>query len=608
MATVEQQTNRQRPESNTKGDVHSYSNPSQVRVTHLDLVLEVDFDKKELSGQVTLDLKRDSQDARLILDTMALDIRKVEVSKGESDFVATTWSQGDSDPIKGSPLTIDVVNGDRVRIEYSTSMGAKALQWLEPVQTSGKRRPFMFTQSQPIYARSWIPLQDSPQVRFTYSALVKTRRDLWVVMAAANNPTKPGTGEYRFEMPQPIPSYLVAMAVGDLDFRSLGPRSGVYAEPSVIDRAAAEFSDIEKMIMAAEELYGSYRWDRYDMLMLPPSFPLGGMENPRLTFLTPTVIAGDKSLVSLIAHELAHAWSGNLVTNATWSDFWLNEGITTYVERRIVEQLYGRPREEMESVLAYDFLQKEMTTLDANGQALHPNLEGCDPDDAATKVPYDKGALFLRQIEEVFGRNNFDHFLKMYFERFAFKSITTDGFIHFLKEELLASDPGLAAGIPIDEWLYKAGLPASSPRPRSGVFLRVIEKSKQWLDDSISSADLEARNWTTHEWLYFLRSLPKDLDQAKMRDLDRAFNLTNTGNSEIAHEWLLLAIRTRYDSASQRLESYLQSIGREKLIKPLYEELIKSADGLQFATRIYEKARPFYHPIVVEKIDRLLRP
>jgi leukotriene-A4 hydrolase len=607
MATIEQLTKRQESESNTTADVHSYSNPSQVRVTHLDLVLEVDFDNRTLSGQVTLDLKRDAPDAPLILDTMALDIRKIEISKRNSDFIATTSSQGEPDPIKGSALTIDLADGDRVRIEYSTTIGAKALQWLEPAQTSGKRGPFMFTQSQAIYARSWIPLQDSPQVRVTYSAVIKTRPDLWAVMGAANNPTRPGTGEYKFEMPQPIPSYLIALAVGKLDFRPLGPRSGVYAEPSVVAAAAAEFSDIEKMITAAEDLYGEYRWDRYDMLVLPPSFPLGGMENPRLTFLTPTVIAGDKSLVALIAHELAHAWSGNLVTNATWSDFWLNEGITTYVERRIVEELYGRRREEMESALAYDFLKREMQTLDLNGQSLHPNLDGCDPDDAATKVPYDKGALFLRQIEEVFGRTNFDRFLRRYFERFAFKSITTTGFVHFLKEDLFAQNPDLGATILIDEWLYKGGLPTSAPQPESDAFSQVTETAHKWLDGRVNSAQLEAPNWTTHEWLHFLRTLPKDLDEAKMRELDGALNLTNTGNAEIAHEWLLLSLRTHYEPATQRLRNYLQSIGREKLIKPLYEELIATANGRNLASEIYELARPLYHPIVVKKIDKLFR-
>ena len=306
-------------------------------------------------------------------------------------------------------------------------------------------------------------------MRVTYSAVVRTPKELVAVMSAPNDPNAPRNGEYHFRQRNAIPSYLIALAVGDLQFRAIGSRTGVYAEPSVADRAAAEFADTEKMLQAAQDLYGAYRWGRYDLLVLPPSFPFGGMENPSLTFATPTILAGDKSLVSLVAHELAHSWSGNLVTNATWSDFWLNEGFTVYVERRILEKIYGRPREEMEAVLGRQELEAELAKLPPGDQILHIDLKGRDPDDGVTSVPYEKGALLLRSLEEKFGRERFDAFLREYFDHFAFQSITTGIFVDYLQKHLLNGN----TDIPLDEWLNKPGLPATAPRPVSDAFEKV---------------------------------------------------------------------------------------------------------------------------------------
>jgi leukotriene-A4 hydrolase len=602
-AEPEQQTSSQ---SSRREDLHSYSNSHQVTIQHLHLDLNVNFQKRVLFGRAILSLDRKAPRQPLILDTMDLNITRIEIASGASDYVATSFSVGSRDPILGSPLTIDL--GDRcnhVRIEYSTAPDATALQWLKPPQTAGKRHPFMFTQSQPIHARSWIPVQDSPRVRLAYSARIRTPPELWAVMGAANNPSELGSGVYDFEMLQPIPSYLIALAVGDLAFRPLGPRTGVYAEPSVVGRAAFEFSDTEKMMKATEALFGDYRWDRYDILVLPPSFPLGGMENPRLTFMTPTILAGDKSLVSLIAHELAHSWSGNLVTNATWSDFWLNEGFTTYVERRVVEELYGRAREEMEATLGRVNLEEESATLDANAQTLHMDLKDRDPDEGSTRVPYEKGALFLRKLEEVFGREVFDRFLREYFASFAFRSLTTEEFTAYLRKELLDTDPERANMISIDEWLYGTGLPRSAPVPQSEAFSRVEEQAGLWLSGSIEAKDLPVAAWTTHEWLHFLGSLPKTLSHEMMAQIDDEFQLTNSRNCEIAQKWLLLAVSSNYEAAYPRLNEFLHSIGREKLIKPLYEELMKSVHGRQMALTIYRAARPTYHSIVVTKIDKL---
>jgi aminopeptidase N len=412
------------PERPVFHDPHSYANAGQVKVRHLNLDLEALFDQRTVRGTAVLTIDRMDPKARqVVLDSQSLQIDETEVSADASKYRETRFTVGKRDPILGAPLAIDIAPDTKyVRIRYSSSPTASALQWLEPEQTSGKQKPFLYTQSEAIHARSWLPVQDSPSVRVTYEARVHVPPGMKAVMSATNCPD---TNDCRFVMDKPIPSYLIALAVGDLAFHPTGPRTGVWAEPSVVDKAASEFSDMENMLKAAETLYGPYQWGRYDVLVLPPSFPYGGMENPRLTFATPTVIAGDKSLVSLVAHELAHSWSGNLVTNATWSDFWLNEGYTVYSERRILEQLYGKKREEMEAVLGYQDLQEDLKTLKPADQILNINLDGRDPDDGMSDIPYEKGALFLTQLEHTFGRERFDAYLKGYFDHFAFQSITT---------------------------------------------------------------------------------------------------------------------------------------------------------------------------------------
>jgi leukotriene-A4 hydrolase len=589
-------------------DSHSFANPDNVRVKHVDLDLDVRFERKALEGTATLTVERpNGGDIPLVLDTRALKINAVEASTDGATYSRVEFALGAADSILGSPLTIRLpAAATKVRIAYASVPEASGLQWLEPAQTAGKKRPFLFTQSQAIHARSWIPLQDTPAVRITYSARIRTPKDLVAVMSAANDPAAARDGDYSFKMDQPIPAYLMALAVGDIAFEATGPRTGVYAEPSVVKAAAREFSDTEKMVQAAEKLYGPYRWDRYDLLVLPPSFPIGGMENPRLTFATPTVIAGDKSLVSLVAHELAHSWSGNLVTNATWSDLWLNEGFTVYVERRIVEEIYGRPREEMEAVLGRQTLEEELAKLEPRDQELHINLDGRDPDDVFSNVPYEKGHLFLRQLEETFGRERFDKFLRGYFDHFAFRSITTEDFLAYLKANLLDADPVATAKVPIEEWIYKPGLPASSPRPSSDAFAKVEAQAKRWIDGAAPAKSLDTSKWSTQEWLHFLKFLPAQLDAKRMADLDKAFKLTQSGNAEIAHVWLLMSIRNRYAPADARLEQYLTSIGRRKLIRPLYEELVKTPEGKQRAMAIYRKARPGYHPIAAGTLDPIV--
>jgi leukotriene-A4 hydrolase len=590
-------------------DEHSYGNPREVVVRHLDLDWDVRFDQRTLDGTATLEIERVSDSAdTLRLDTRDLSIAAVELTDDGTQWSPATFVLGEADPVLGAPLEVTLSpSATSVRVTYSTSPDASGVQWLEPSQTAGKQHPFMFTQSQAIHARSWIPLQDSPGVRVTYRATVRTPSALRAVMSAANEPETPLDGQFTFEMRQPIPSYLIALAVGHLDFRAMSARTGVYGEPSVVDAAAAEFEDTEAMMAATERLYGPYRWERYDLLVLPPSFPFGGMENPRLTFATPTIIAGDKSLVVLVAHELAHSWSGNLVTNATWRDFWLNEGFTVYLERRILEAVFGRARVDMEATLDRATLDDELARLEAPDQILHVDLSGRDPDEGMTQVPYLKGELLLRLLEDTVGRARFDRFLRGYFDHFAFRSITTGDFVAYLQEELLTGvETGVVNALRLDTWLEDPGLPANAPRSESDALTLVAAQAERWASGDVPASTLETAAWTTQEWLHFLASVPDRLTAEQLAELDAAFGFTNIGNSEVAHLWLLTAIRNQYVPAYPRLESYLVEIGRRKLIKPLYDELALTEDGRARADAIYERARPGYHPIAVSSIDAVL--
>jgi leukotriene A-4 hydrolase/aminopeptidase len=591
-------------------DVHSYSNPHQVVTTHVELDLEVRFDSRTLAGTVTLPVKRIDPGAPLILDTRDLKIRTVEAAAGEKGtFAPAKHELAQPDRILGAALAITLPEGaDRVRISYETSPAASALQWLEPSQTAGGREPFLFTQSQAIHARSWIPLQDSPGVRTTYRARIRTPKHLIALMSARRDfrladRNEPPNGDYTFRMPQAIPSYLIALAVGDLEFREMGYRTGVWAEPKVVVGAGKEFSDTERMMQAAEKLYGPYQWLRYDLLVLPPSFPFGGMENPMLTFATPTVIAGDKSLVNLIAHELAHSWSGNLVTNATWRDFWLNEGFTVYVERRIQEIVYGEERARMEAVLGRQDLEKNLAKLPPNEQLLFIDLEGRDPDDGVTEVAYEKGALFLTALEQAFGRDRFDAFLRGYFAHFQFQSITTETFRAYLKEKLLDSDPAAAAKVPVEEWITQPGIPAAAPRTSSDAFRPVEEAAAAWKS---GKAPEGKPDWNTQQWLHFLRALEEGVDSNRMAALDRAYGFSRTGNSEILFQWLMMAVKAGYGPAYRALDEFLTNVGRRKFVKPLFEELSKSAAGKVRAVALFAKVRHRYHPITASSVEQVL--
>ncbi len=590
-------------------DEHSYAEPDKVRTTDLALDLAIDFGKKQIAGTATYTLEwLDKAATQLVLDTRDLEIQKAEGLGADGQWRALQFALAGKDKVLGSKLTIDAPDRPaQVRVTYATSPAASGLQWLEPSMTEGKQQSFMFSQSQQIHARSWVPLQDTPRIRFTYSAHVSAPADTMVLMSADNDPAAARDGDYTFEMPQKIPSYLLAIAAGDLVFKKIGDRSGVWAEPAMVDKATAEFADTEKMIDTAEALYGPYRWGRYDLLVLPPSFPYGGMENPRLTFATPTVIVGDKSLVSLIAHELAHSWSGNLVTFATDKDAWLNEGTTTYVQGRITEALYGQDMADMEHVIDRDELKQEYRTLEPELQrlSLKPGTLS-DPDDQSSATVYTKGAWFLQFLEKRFGREVFDPWLKGYFDHFAFQSITTAQFRDYLKTQLIDKHPNVVTMQEVDQWLYEPGIPPNAPVVESGKFSTVNAARIAWMGSAKLPDKTITDAWGTQEWVHFLEGMPDTLAQAQLTQLDEAYRFTGTPNGEIAMRWYPLAERSGYAAARPAMGAFLERVGRRKLIMPTYKALVATPDGLAFAKAVFAKARPGYHPITTGSVEAMI--
>ncbi|TAA45271.1 M1 family metallopeptidase [Pseudoxanthomonas winnipegensis] len=591
-------------------DESSYAQPEKVVIKDLALDVKLDFDTKQIGGTATYRLDwKDPKATELVLDTRALTIEKVEGAGADGKtFAPLQYALADADKTFGSKLTIQAPQRNPVvRVTYHTSPDASGLQWLAPSMTEGKQLPFMFSQSQAIHARSWVPLQDTPGVRFTYTAHVTSRPDVMVLMSAGNDPAAVRDGDYFFVQNKPIPSYLLAIAAGDLVFRKLSDRAGIWAEPAMADKAAAEFADTEKMITTTEDLYGPYRWGRYDILVLPPSFPFGGMENPTLTFATPTVIVGDKSLVSLVAHELAHSWSGNLVTNASWKDIWLNEGFTTYVQGRITEAVYGQEMAEMERQIDQTDLLNELKDMTPAQQALAlPPLGETDPDEALSQVAYVKGAWFLQFLEQRFGRAVFDPFLRGWFNDHAFQSATTDQFVAYMKQHLLPKNPNAVTQAELDAWLDQPGIPAFATRAQSRGFALVDTARIAWLGSGTLPSKQVTEDWVTQQWVHFIEGLGQTLPVDKLKQLDAAYRFTGTPNGEIAMRWYPLAIRSGDQEVWPAAGEFIGRVGRRKLIMPIYAELVKTPEGLQFAREVFAKAKPGYHPITTGSVEAML--
>jgi len=587
-------------------DHHTLSNYNQVRTTHLHLDLKVDFDQKILKGSVTHDIQNLKEADEMVFDIKSIAVSKVEVDDDEVKFVVAKKND-----LLGDALSIPIdENSERITIYYETEKGAEALMWLNPEQTAGKKTPFVFTQGQAILTRSWIPCQDTPANRITYSAEIACDSNLMVVMSANNPKERNNQGFYQFEMPQSIPTYLIAMGVGDLQYKAISNRAGVYAEPILLESATSEFADVEKMIVTAEELYGQYTWDQFDVLVLPPAFPFGGMENPRLTFATPTILAGDRSLVSLIAHELAHSWSGNLVTNATWNDFWLNEGFTVYFENRIMEALYGKERADMLMAIEVQELQTENAEILAGAHPedtkLKLDLEGRNPDEGMSAIAYVKGALFLQTLEEKVGREKFDVFIKTYFESHKFQTLTTESFISYLNYFLLEPNDVTFNTM---EWVYEKNIPTNARIVVSNKFL-MIDKIINRIDSSavVTELQLDTLGWTTQEWMHFIRQIPnKNTPPNFIRDLDYTYGFSSSGNAEIKAEWFVKAIENNYHGVRPYMAEFLTEVGRRKFLEPIYQALAnQSADDMNFAKEVYSEARMNYHSISYLTIDEIL--
>jgi len=571
-------------------DPHSFAQPQRVAMRHLALDLAVDFEQHTLTGTATLSLTRIDRKAPLVLDGDGLALEAVDDCAGKP----LTFTVGKHTSM-GEPIRIELGNADCVALRYHTKPDASALLWVEPSGTAGGQQPMVFTQSQATHARSWIPLQDSPGVRFTYEATIHPPAGLWALMSAPNPQSPPADGVWRFRQEHPIPSYLMALAVGDFAFRATGTRSGVYAEPSVVEGAAWEFAEVEAMIDAAEKLYGPYRWGRYDMLVLPPSFPFGGMENPNLTFLTPTAISGDRALVSLIAHELAHSWSGNLVTSSTWNDTWLNEGFTTYVEYRIMEQLRGREFSDVLWFLGRKDVERAVAKY-GRGPATHLAHHygrDTDVDDIPSGLAYDKGALFLHTLEQAYGRDAFDPWVRGWFDRHAFQSADSKMFAAEIKP--------LGTKVDVATWLDDGGLPADAA-PAPSAHAAAIEQL------ATSGGDVDAARWNTMDWVVYLGALPEAVPAARLLALDARYHLTGTSNAEIAMHWLPLVVRADVRDAAPAVEAFLLKVGRVRMVRPLYAAMVAGTERWRaLAKSTFERAKPKYHPITRAAIADLIK-
>lgn len=566
-----------------------------AKVTHLHWTANVNVETHVITANATFDFKAEKGAKQISFDTKDLNIEWVMVNGR-----LVRYTLDEEKPFLGKALHVEIRDIDNlVSIQYTTSPYAEALLWVE----KENELPFLFSQSQAILARTWIPCQDSPSVRFTYSADVTVPKELMALMSAENPQVKSPDGKYHFEMKQRIPSYLLALAVGDVAFKSLSENTGVYATADMLELAFNEFSDMPGMVKAAEELYGPYAWERYDVLVLPGAFPFGGMENPRLTFATPTILAGDKSLVSLIAHELAHSWSGNLVTNATWNDFWLNEGFTVYFEQRIMESLFGKAKAEMLATLARQDLNATLAELPAEDTHLKLALENRNPDDGMNDIAYNKGYFFLRTIEEKVGREKFDAFLKNYFQSHAFGVMTTEGFIDILTTELLTKEQSDEIGI--DQWIYSAGLPANTAVVQSAELEKVDELRLKWEGEEISNKDLPWNNWSYQERYRFLSNVNFNLSLSKIQSLDESFHISKIGNSEVLFAWFMLSIQAKNEAVFADLATFLEKVGRRKFVAPLYEAMENSGYHVT-ALSIYAHCRGNYHAVTQNTVDETL--
>jgi leukotriene-A4 hydrolase len=585
----------------THGDPHSFADFSQGRIQHIHFNFQVDFEQQRLTGKAAYRM------ASPVSGSLFLDTRQLQINSISAAGKPLEWAFDRQDAILGSRLHLFGLDQlGQFQISYATSPGASALQWLPPEATSGGRYPFLFSQCQTIHARSVFPCQDSPSIRFTHGADIEVPAPMVAVMASAPlGVRREGNSMHcQFEMPQPVPSYLFGLAAGEIEARDLGKRCRIYAEPAMLDSAAWEFAATESMLEAAERLFGPYAWERYDMLLMPPSFPYGGMENPRLTFLTPTLIAGDRSQTHVVAHELAHSWTGNLITNATWEDFWLNEGWTTYAERRILEALYGIEfaslaaavgRRNLHTVMARYGLQSDPTRLKFNQQ-------GLDPDRVTSQIAYEKGYAMLVAIERAVGRQRFDGFIQKYIASFPFHSLSTEDFVSFLDAEL----PEVSRLVDLPTWLYEAGFPENAPEFHSTYQEQVTSAVDRCLGGQLPALD-QVANWIPAQVELFMKSVDGRLAASDCAQLEKLFGLADSRNDQLLANYYVLAIHSGYQAILPSVEKLLARLGRGLYIGPIYLSLAETAWSRDKARAIYLRNRARYHPIAQNLIEHYLQ-
>jgi leukotriene-A4 hydrolase len=581
-------------------DPHSFADLEQGKITHLDLLFDVDFSTNTLHGEVHYQIDRP------ITGSFFLDCSEIALDKVHANGKEISWEVDESDQIRGQRLHLkDLKAVSAFSISFKTDPGARALQWLRPEQTSGGEQPFLFSQCQPLHARSIFPCQDSPAVRFTYTAEIRVPPPLIAVMAAAplSVKTVDGVNVCHFEMPQPIPSYLFALGVGNITSKDLGERCRIYAEPNMIEAAAWEFAEVESMLTEAEKLFGPYIWDRYDMLLMPPSFPFGGMENPRLTFVTPTILTGDRSQTMLIAHELAHSWTGNLVTNATWEDFWLNEGWTVYAEQRILEILEGREYEQLMAAINREEMMMAIRRfgVDADPTRLKFPQKGIDPDAVYSLIPYIKGHDFLVMLEQSVGRDRFDRFIQEYISTYKFQSLTTEKFIVFLKEKL----PEAVAKVDVEEWIYEPGYPDGGPAIHSDLMEEVVACVAKFKEGMLPTHE-DVQGWNSNQIRLFLYQLPRQVSLESCRYLESLFSIATSKNFTHLSAFYEIAIRSGYEAVLPRVEEILETIGRGKFVVPLMRALAETEWSKAVARPIFERVRNRHHPLTVANLERVL--
>ena len=602
-------------------DYHSFANIEQFRVTHIELALRVDFHNKVLLGEAALEVKRlDPNATELVLDTRGLDIRDVSekptsvlgaLAKSETTWVSRPFHLDKADPILGSPLVIELPPHKRstqtIKIEYVTSPDASSLHWLDDAHTAGKHHPLMYTLSAPIGARGWIPLQDSALVRVTYAAVIHTDDDLLAVMSARNDPEVKHNGNYTFVNRDAMPPSRIALAVGDLRFKATGPRTGVYAEKPLLADAAKEFADTENLLKAAETLFGPYRFERCDLVVLPPQFPLAEVGNPRAPFISSTVVTGDRSEESVVARAVAQAWAGDLVGGATPRDAWIDAGLAVYMQNRLVREVYGDARVTADRVLAERSVREDLAQLERPDQALAVDQRDRDP--AVPRSAADeKGGLLFTFLDGKFGRERLDAFLQGYFDHFAFKSITTEEFLSYLKENLLDRFPGIVSASQVEAWVKEPGLPQDAPLLAVHLYESVDAVRSAWLAGKMPAKKLDTRAWVTPQWTYFLDAMPGLLRRDQLSDLDQAFGFTRSANAEIASSWFVLVIKSSYQPSYARLEEFLASNGRQTLLVPVYTELMKTPGGEVLAKRVFALARPVYQAHTAAALGAIVNP